>query len=96
MPRHTFLCWLSRASGRRRATARMSAIACSATARALTPAALAKRTFFAPSCSLEYWSMPEEMDWMNFSLPACGMRSFFHMPETTTTSASPTRFTRSS
>ena len=96
MPRHTFLCWLSRASGSRRATARISASACSATARALTPAALASRMFFAPSCSLEYWSMPELIDWMNFSLPACGIRSFFHMPEATTTSASPIRLTSSS
>ena len=68
MPRQNFLCWLSRASGRRRATARISAIACSATARALTPAALASRTLFAASCSLEYWSMPELIDWMNLSL----------------------------
>ena len=72
MPRQNFLCWLSRASGRRRATARISAIACSATATALTPAALASRTFFAASCSLEYWSMPELIDWMNLSLAADG------------------------
>ena len=38
----------------------------------------------------------ELMDWMNLSLPACGIRSFFHMPEARTTSASPMRFTRSS
>ena len=40
--------------------------------------------------------MPELIDWMNFSLDACGIRSFFHMPEATTMSASPIRFTRSS
>ena len=57
-------------------------MACSATARALTPAALASRMPLAPSNSLEYWSMPELIDCMNFSLPACGIRSFFHMPET--------------
>jgi glycolate oxidase FAD binding subunit len=34
--------------------------------------------------------MPELIDWMNFSLAAWGMMSFFHMPETETTSASPT------
>ena len=71
-------------------------MACSATARALTPAALARRMPLAPSNSLEYWSMPELMDWMNFSFEACGIRSFFHMPEASTTSASPIRFTRSS
>jgi len=38
----------------------------------LTPAALAKRTFFAPSCSLEYCPCPELIDWMNFSLPHAG------------------------
>ncbi len=40
--------------------------------------------------------MPELMDWMNLSLVAAGISSFFHMPETTTTSASPTRFCSSS
>ena len=40
--------------------------------------------------------MPELIDWMNFSLVACGRISFFHMPDETTTSASPTRFRKSS
>ena len=40
--------------------------------------------------------MPELIDWMNFSFDACGIRSFFHMPDATTMSASPIRFTRSS
>ena len=71
-------------------------MACSATARALTPAALARRIPLADSISLEYWSMPELIDWMNFSLVAWGMISFFHMPDAETTSASPTRCTNSS
>ena len=25
-------------------------------------------------CSLGYWSMPELIDWMNLSLPACGIQ----------------------
>ena len=40
--------------------------------------------------------MPELMDWTNLSFVAWGMMSFFHMPETETTSASPTRCTNSS
>ena len=42
----------------------MSAIACSDTARAFTPAALASRTLRAASCALSNWSVPEPMDWM--------------------------------
>ena len=41
IPRQTFLAWLSRASGSLRASARRSDIACSETARWLTPLALA-------------------------------------------------------
>ena len=96
MPRQNFLCWLSRASGSRREMASISAMACSATARALTPLALHRRTPLAASCSFEYWSMPAEIDWMNLRLVASGLTSFFHMPEATTTSASPTRFWKSS
>ena len=62
----------------------------------MTPAALASRTLLAARCSFEYWSMPELIDWMNRSFEAAGIRSFFHMPEASTTSASPIRFTRSS
>ena len=68
MPRQTRRAWLSRASGSRRARARISDIACSATARAFTPAALASRMPRAASAALSNWSVPEPIDWMNRSL----------------------------
>ncbi len=91
MPRQTRCAWLSRASGSRRANARISAIACSDTARAFTPAALARRTPRAASCVLSNWSVPEPIDWMNRSLVANGISPLCHMPETTITSASGAR-----
>jgi hypothetical protein len=67
MPRHFFAAWLSRACGICRAMARMSAIACSATARSLAPCALAARMPAARSASREYWSVPALIDWMKAS-----------------------------
>ena len=52
--------------------ASISAMACSATACALTPAALARRMPCARSSSRSYWSMPALIDWMNLSRLAAG------------------------
>ena len=65
-------------------------MACSATAWALTPAALARRMPWARNTFWSYWSMPALIDCTNFSRLACGTRSFFHIMETTTTSAAGT------
>ena len=71
-------------------------MACSATAWALTPAALARRMPRSRSSFWSYWSMPALIDWTNFSRLACGSRSFFHIMEATTTSASASRAAYSS
>ena len=63
-------------------------MACSATACALTPAALARRMPCARSRSWSYWSTPALIDWMNLSLRAMSTSSFFHIIDTTSTSAS--------
>ena len=96
MPRQTRRAWWSRASGSRRARARISDIACSATARAFTPAALASRMPRAASCPWSNWSVPEPIDWMNRSLVASGISPLCHMPDTTITSASGARRSNSS
>ena len=54
--------WLSRASGRRRLKASISDIACSATARALTPRALASRMPRFASSLRGNWSVPAPID----------------------------------
>ena len=71
-------------------------MACSATALALTPAALAKRMPCSRITFWSYWSMPALIDWTNLSRLACGTRSFLHIIDATTTSASATRAAYSS
>ena len=96
MPRHLPAVWLSRPCGIWRAIASISAIACSATARSLEPCALASRTPAVVSASREYWSSPALIDWMKASRGALAMNSLRHRPDTSSTSASPMRFSSSS
>ena len=67
MPRQCRLAWLSRARCNCRVSARISAMACCATASAFTPCALASRTPAAASASRAYWSVPALIDWMKAS-----------------------------
>ena len=62
MPRQTCFAWLSRAMGNSRLTASTSAMACSETAFAFTPAALARRTPRSRKAGWAYWSTPALMD----------------------------------
>ena len=71
-------------------------MACSDTARAFTPAALARRTPRAASSALSNWSVPEPIDWMNRNFVASGISPLCHRPETTITSASCARRSNSS
>ena len=64
-------------------------MACSATALALTPLALASRMPRAFRASRENWSVPALIDWMKRSRGAFSTSSFFHSPDTTSTSAFP-------
>src|SRR5262245_59302722 len=96
MPRQKRLVWLSRARCSCRVSARISAMACCATASAFTPCALASRMPAAARASRAYWSVPALIDWMKASRGARAMNSLRHSIETESTSNSPSRAVSSS
>src|SRR5690242_755884 len=82
--------------GKPPAQGEIRAIACSATARALTPRALARRMPRRASSSRGNWSVPAPIDWMKRSFVARSRRLLRHNPEITSTSASPRRCSKAS